>query len=126
MKSKTITGIVAALVIIIGAIIIANSSSSSSVKIVTPTPTAGISTSPTSGGYTIADVSKHKDASSCWTAINANVYDLTSWINEHPGGANAILSICGIDGTQAFMNQHGGQGRPEQELATFKIGSLSQ
>ena len=74
--------------------------------------------------YSLNDVSTHKDASSCWTAINGNVYDVTSWIDQHPGGRQAILSICGKDGSSAFDNQHGGQRRPESELANFIIGTL--
>ena len=66
----------------------------------------------------------HKDATSCWTAINGKVYDVTSWINQHPGGRDAILSLCGTDGSAAFNGQHGGQARPAQELATFNIGIL--
>jgi len=78
------------------------------------------------GSYTMADVQKHNSGSSCWTAINGNVYDVTNWINQHPGGPDAILSLCGTDGSSAFNGQHGGQGRPESELATFKIGTLTQ
>jgi len=75
--------------------------------------------------YTLAYVAKHADQLSCWSAVNGNVYDLTSWIAQHPGGEGAILSICGKDGSAAFNNQHGGQGRPEAILQTFKIGALS-
>ncbi len=85
--------------------------------------------SPTSSGpttYTAAEIAKHNDASSCWTSINGGVYDLTNWINQHPGGPDYILALCGTDGSAAFNNQHGGQGRPEAELATFKIGVLAQ
>jgi hypothetical protein len=32
--------------------------------------------------------------------------------------------LCGADGTKSFMDQHGGQGRPEQELKNFLIGVL--
>jgi cytochrome b involved in lipid metabolism len=86
----------------------------------TPTP------APTTPSYTIAQVATHSNASSCWSAIGAGVYDLTSWINNHPGGAQAILSICGKDGTSAFNNQHGGQSRPAQELAAFFIGNYKK
>ncbi|MFZ3019944.1 MAG: cytochrome b5-like heme/steroid binding domain-containing protein [Minisyncoccia bacterium] len=74
--------------------------------------------------YTLAQISAHKSESSCWTAINGNVYDLTQWINEHPGGQENILVICGIDGSSAFNNQHGGQRRPENILNRFLIGTL--
>ena len=83
-------------------------------------------TTPVPAGYTLADVAKHNSASSCWSAINGNVYDLTSWIDQHPGGPEAILSICGIDGSSAFNDQHGGERRPANELAGFLIGPLTK
>lgn len=76
--------------------------------------------------FTSADVAKHADATSCYTSIRGSVYDLTAWIGKHPGGEQAILSICGKDGTSAFEGQHGGQPRPEHELDGFRIGALTQ
>jgi cytochrome b involved in lipid metabolism len=78
----------------------------------------------TATGYTLAMVATHKNASSCWTAIDGKVYDLTKWINQHPGGTEAILSICGKDGTAAFHTQHEGQSEPAERLAGFQIGTL--
>jgi hypothetical protein len=37
--------------------------------------------------------------------INGNVYDMTSYVSGHPGGA-AILAMCGVDGTQLLDLQH--------------------
>ncbi len=76
--------------------------------------------------FTMAQVATHKDAMSCYTVIRGNVYDLTSWISQHPGGEGAILGLCGKDGTTAFVDQHGGRPRQENELATFQIGALAQ
>ena len=90
----------------------------------TATPAESSSPSPTAGSFTLADVALHKDASSCYAAINGSVYDLTAWISQHPGGPEHILSICGTDATAAFNNQHDGQARPEAILATFRIGTL--
>jgi cytochrome b involved in lipid metabolism len=95
-----------------------------------PMPAPITATTPTSpaqpeGKYTLADVQAHNSQASCWTTINGGIYDLTSWISNHPGGEAAILSLCGTDGTAAFTAQHGGQGRPEAELASLKIGTLS-
>lgn len=67
--------------------------------------------------YTMTDIQAHSDANSCRTTVNGSVYDVTVWINQHPGGKNAILSLCGKDGSEAFGNKHGGQTRPESELA---------
>jgi cytochrome b involved in lipid metabolism len=84
----------------------------------TPSSTTTVKT------YTLADIKLHNTRTSCWTAVNGSVYDVTSWISQHPGGSSAILGMCGIDGSSAFNGQHGGQSRPASELASFKIGTL--
>jgi monoamine oxidase len=53
--------------------------------------------------YTMKDVSKHDKITDAWTAIVGNVYDITKWIPQHPGGAIAIMQIAGKDGTKLFM-----------------------
>ncbi len=80
-----------------------------------PSPTAS---------FSLAEVATHKDSKSCWVAVGGKVYNLTLWINQHPGGPDKILSICGKDGSAAFTAQHEGQNRPEAILATFFIGNL--
>jgi cytochrome b involved in lipid metabolism len=92
----------------------------------TPATETGSAQNTTGATYTMSDVATHKDASSCWTAIDGSVYDLTQWISQHPGGPEAIESICGIDGSAAFHNQHDHAARQGNILATFKIGTLSQ
>lgn len=76
--------------------------------------------------YTLADVILHNSEASCWSAVNNKVYDLTSWISKHPGGRKEILSICGKDGTFAFMDEHEGDRKPEEKLAAFYVGALTQ
>jgi cytochrome b involved in lipid metabolism len=135
--NKTATSIIVAILLVIGgAFLLFKNTSSTTPTDTNPTDTSantspadtstGItSTSTKVSSYTLADVAKHKDASSCWAAINGGVYDLTAWIDQHPGGPDRILSICGTDGSAAFDAQHGGQGRPAEMLATFKIGVLT-
>lgn len=79
---------------------------------------------PPQNGYTLTDVSSHNSASSCWSAINGKVYDLTAWVNSHPGGKPAILMICGKDGSPLFNTQHGGASRPQSILSDYFIGLL--
>lgn len=74
--------------------------------------------------YTMAEVSSHNSRTNCYTVVNGSVYDVTGFISQHPGGAPAVLSLCGIDGSSAFIDQHSGQRRPANELASFKIGTL--
>ena len=76
--------------------------------------------------YTMTEVASHNGSSSCWTIIDGGVYDLTSWISQHPGGPGAILSLCGKNGSAAFHGQHDDSPRQLNILATFKIGSLTK
>lgn len=91
-----------------------------------PTTSGAGSTTPSSQIYTLAQVATHKDATSCWSIVNGNVYDLTSWITKHPGGRGSILGICGKDGASAFQGQHGSNMNAKQTLETFKIGTLKK
>jgi cytochrome b involved in lipid metabolism len=76
--------------------------------------------------YTMEEVAKHNSKESCWTVIRGEVYDLTNWIDKHPGGADKILKICGKDGTDLFVRQHGGKEKPEKILEGFEIGVLKK
>ncbi len=87
----------------------------------TPKPSTG-STVTGATTFTMADIAPHNSASSCYSAINGSVYNLTSFVTKHPGGQASIKSLCGVDGTSAFSSQHGGQGSPASVLAQFKIG----
>ena len=66
---------------------------------VAPTPSA----SATPAGYTMEQVKANNTATKCWSAIDGKVYDLTNWISSHPGGAGAITSLCGTDGTSHHL-----------------------
>lgn len=83
-------------------------------------------TMPAASGIPMAEVVKHNSADSCYIVVLGNVYDVTSFISEHPGGPEKILNLCGTDGTAAFERKHGGQPQPEQTLASFKIGVLAK
>lgn len=90
----------------------------------TPSPTPS-PTQTVDAGYTMAKVKANNSSKSCWSVINGNVYDLTKWINSHPGGSSFILGMCGTDGTDAFTGRHGGQGRPTSTLAGYLLGPLA-
>jgi hypothetical protein len=93
-----------------------------------PTPAATASPTPevtTASVYTMAKVKENNSATSCWSVINGKVYDLTKWINSHPGGSSAIKGLCGIDGTSSFTAQHRGQGSPASTLAGYLLGPLT-
>jgi len=88
-----------------------------------PTPTAEVSTQ---AGYTMAKVKENNSAASCWSVINGNVYNLTQWINSHPGGPSVIRGLCGVDGTSSFNGKHRGDGGPASILTGYLLGPLAK
>ena len=78
----------------------------------------------------LSEVAKHNQASDCWQAISGNVYDFTSYLDQHPAGAEIMITYCGKDATQAYDTK-GGQGdshsgKAERMLPTYFVGRLTQ
>jgi cytochrome b involved in lipid metabolism len=73
---------------------------------------------------TNSEIKTHSSRSDCWSIVNANVYNLTSYVKNHPGGATVIENICGKDGSKAFVNQHNTQGKPNNVLSSFLLGPV--
>lgn len=92
-----------------------------------PSASASVSVdqAPETPGYTATEVAEHATAEDCWVIIDETVYDLTAWVNQHPGGADRITALCGTDGTAAFTGQHSGDSAPQQRLTEFELGPLS-
>ena len=45
--------------------------------------------------YTVDEVHSHNKAGDCWIMMNDKVYEVTLFINKHPGGAGNIVQQCG-------------------------------
>lgn len=45
--------------------------------------------------YTLAELDKHRSKDSCWMAIEGKVYDVTNFLDEHPGGEDFLLDNAG-------------------------------
>jgi L-lactate dehydrogenase (cytochrome) len=52
------------------------------------------------------EVAQHTTKESCWTVLHGHVWDLTDFLDEHPGGANIVMKYAGFDGTKAFAPLH--------------------
>jgi cytochrome b involved in lipid metabolism len=77
--------------------------------------------------FTLAEVARHTSVDDCWMAINGKVYDLTSYLPEHPSRPGIILPWCGKEATDAYRTKT--KGRPhspaaDRLLATYQIGLL--
>lgn len=76
--------------------------------------------------YTYEDVRNHRSSSSAWTAIHGKVYDITSFLSRHPGGA-VILTSLGRDGTILFESHHNLVDNMDgiyKMMAKYEIGTI--
>ena len=46
------------------------------------------------GLYTLEEVSAHNTNKDCWLVIHGNVCDITSFLEDHPGGDEILLQVC--------------------------------
>ncbi|EXJ86933.1 hypothetical protein A1O3_03887 [Capronia epimyces CBS 606.96] len=52
------------------------------------------------------EVQTHNHRESCWVVIHGVVYDLSDFLDKHPGGATSILRYAGQDATQEYDAIH--------------------
>ncbi|KAM9675119.1 cytochrome b5-like [Dama dama] len=73
--------------------------------------------------YTLEEIQKHKHSKSTWLIIHYKVYDLTKFLEEHPGGEEVLREQAGGDATENFEDV--GHSTDARELSkTFIIGEL--
>uniref|UniRef100_A0A061QVR6 Delta8-fatty-acid desaturase n=1 Tax=Tetraselmis sp. GSL018 TaxID=582737 RepID=A0A061QVR6_9CHLO len=68
------------------------------------------------------ELSKHSTESDLWVAIDGKAYDLTNWIDKHPGGLQTIRMSAGRDMTDEFEAYHPGYVR--NFLPRFYVGEM--
>jgi predicted heme/steroid binding protein len=56
--------------------------------------------------FTREEVSQHNTEDSLWCIIDHRVYDLTDFLDAHPGGSVVLTQIAGKDATTDFYNLH--------------------
>lgn len=71
---------------------------------------------------TMEELAKHNSPSDCWLLIDGKVYDVTNYIDSHPGG-RIMVNFCGQDATQAF-NTKGQKGKPHKPVAYEALKNL--
>ncbi|XP_021484451.1 cytochrome b5 isoform X2 [Meriones unguiculatus] len=73
--------------------------------------------------YTLEEIQKHKDSKSTWVILHHKVYDLTKFLEEHPGGEEVLREQAGGDATENFEDV--GHSTDARELSkTYIIGEL--
>lgn len=67
-------------------------------------------------------IAENDNRDSAWIVVDGKVYDTTSYLDEHPGGAASILTSAGKDATEMFNAIHSDTAK--QMLERFLIGKV--
>ncbi|OKL58946.1 hypothetical protein UA08_05698 [Talaromyces atroroseus] len=54
----------------------------------------------------VTEIGTHNTPSDCWLVVQGQVWDLTEFHHEHPGGSAIILKYAGRDATKAYSEVH--------------------
>jgi len=73
--------------------------------------------------FALKDVEGHKDKNSTWIVIHDQVYDVTKFLEEHPGGEEVLLEQAGKDATEHFEDV-GHSTDARTMMKDFLIGEL--
>ncbi|XP_075911098.1 cytochrome b5 [Petromyzon marinus] len=73
--------------------------------------------------FSLDEVKKHNSCRTTWVVIHHKVYDLTKFLEEHPGGEEVLLEQAGSDATESFEDV--GHSSDARELsARYLIGEV--
>ncbi|KAI0560140.1 NADPH-cytochrome p450 reductase [Gracilaria domingensis] len=75
--------------------------------------------------YSRAEVAEHRTSNDCWVTFRDGVYDISQYLQVHPGGPKLLLEKGGQDITADFETSHGADNyRVASMLHAYKIGHL--
>ncbi|KAG5031566.1 hypothetical protein AAZX31_06G126100 [Glycine max] len=73
--------------------------------------------------YSIKDLSQHTTKDDCWILVDGKVYDVTQYLDDHPGGDDVILAATGKDATEEFEDA-GHSKSAREHMEQYCIGEL--
>jgi len=78
--------------------------------------------------YTTEDLALHNSATSCWVSRNGKVYDITTFLPDHPGGDDIVLKFAGgdVDAIMRDKQQHEHSDSAYDVLDEYLIGRIGQ
>ena len=56
---------------------------------------------------TMTELSKHDQPDDCWIAIRGKVFNITAYLDYHPGGQDELMKAAGKNATNMFDDVHG-------------------
>ena len=141
MKPSVLSAIIVSVIVAIGAVLYFASGSEDTNETSNTAETTQQQTTETQepaaqlSEYSLMDVAAHSTVDDCWTIVDGNVYDISDYVNRHPGGLDEILLACGQDGTSLFNQRQTSDGeqigsgtphssRAASQLSAYQIGTL--
>ncbi|KAK8253064.1 acyl-CoA dehydrogenase/oxidase [Phyllosticta capitalensis] len=76
-----------------------------------------------SGTFSTSDVQAHSKPDDLWIIVDQDVYDLTKFQDEHPGGKKILQRIAGKDASKQFWKYHN-EGILKKFQKQLQVGSL--
>lgn len=77
--------------------------------------------------FTMQDLAQHNTPQDCYVAYQGSVYDITSYLPEHPGGIRKAAQMCG-ENIDTFSDQHSGGSfsspQAQEVLTPLEVGKL--
>lgn len=73
--------------------------------------------------HTLEDCKAHNKEEDCWLVISGKVYDVTQFLDEHPGGFDIVLAATGKDATEDF-EEIGHSNAAREMLDKYYIGDF--
>ena len=68
-------------------------------------------------------MSKHNSRSDVWMSISGKVYNVTKYLEDHPGGEEVLLDRAGQDATEDFEDV-GHSNEARKQLTQYELGEL--
>ncbi|CAA0831392.1 Cytochrome b5 isoform E [Striga hermonthica] len=75
--------------------------------------------------HSFEEVAKHNKKDDCWLIISGKVYDVTPFLEEHPGGDDVLLTSTGKDATVDFEDV-GHSDDAQEKMKEFLIGHIDE
>ncbi|KAL9234575.1 hypothetical protein vseg_009431 [Gypsophila vaccaria] len=73
--------------------------------------------------YKLEEVAKHNTKNDCWLTIHNKVYNVTPFLDDHPGGDDVLMTSTGKDATDDFEDV-GHSDNAREMLKDYYVGDL--
>ncbi|XP_007938499.1 cytochrome b5 type B [Orycteropus afer afer] len=73
--------------------------------------------------YRLEEVAKRSSSKEIWLVIHGRVYDVTRFLEEHPGGEEVLLEQAGVDASESFEDV-GHSSDAREMLQQYYIGDV--